>query len=270
MVANTTTCKTALSQPAIFKTDPTSDGRSPHPTAAGRTSRCVSVPFATVPTFTERPQLWQELLEKLGKAHRTGLAHATAVIGLGGTGKTQLVLRYIEEHEKDYDTILWIDVRSEETARSSYERCCRALGLPVEALLGDVLLQDQPSVQVTLSWLRGRGEDKRWLVVLDNADDLSWDVSAIVPKGKAGTVIVTSEDAQASRLLGGRTPTVKVDAMEPEEAVRLVSNYFEEPLWPEDGCLALVEEITECLDRLALAIDLAGARVQVDVENGDD
>jgi len=32
----------------------------------------------------------------------------------------------------------------------------------------------------------------------------------------------------------------------------------------------LVEEITECLDRLALAIDLAGARVQVDVENGDD
>ena len=192
------------------------------------------------------------------------------MVGLGGTGKTQLVLRYIEEHEEEYNSVLWIDVRSKGTTRSSYERCCRELGLPVEAALSGGLLQDEPSVQVTLSWLRGRGEDKRWLVVLDNADDLSWDVSAIVPKGKAGTVIVTSQDAQASRLLGGRTPTVKVDAMEPEEAVRLVSNYFEEPLWPEDGCLALVEEITECLDRLALAMDLAGARVQVDVENGDD
>ena len=138
MVANTTTCKTALSQPATFKTDPTSDGRSPHPTAAGRTSRCVSVPFATVPTFTRRPHLSKELDEKLGKAHGTGLAHAVAVIGLGGTGKTQLVLRYIEEHEEDYDTVFWIDVRSEETARSSYERCCRELGLPIESATGDV------------------------------------------------------------------------------------------------------------------------------------
>ena len=268
--ANTTTCKTALSQPAISKTDPTSNGRSPHLAVAGRPSRCVSVPFATVPTFTERPQLWQELLEKLGKAHGTGLAHAVAVIGLGGTGKTQLVLRYIEEHEKDYTTVLWIDVRSEETARSSYERCCRELGLPVEDAAGDGPLQDVPAVQAVLSWLRGRGEDKRWLAVVDNADDLTWDLSGIAPKGKAGTVIVTSQDAQAARLLGGRTSTVKVDAMEPEEAVRLVLNYFDGSVRPENGCRILVEEITECLDRLALAIDLAGARVQVDVENGDD
>jgi len=105
---------------------------------------------------------------------------------------------------------------------------------------------------------------------MDNADDLSWDVSGIVPKGKAGTVIVTSQDAQASRLLDGRTPTVKVDAMESEEAVRLMSNYCDEPVRRGNGCRALVEEITECLDRLALAIDLAGARVHVDVENGDD
>jgi tetratricopeptide (TPR) repeat protein len=270
MVANTTTCKTALSQPAIFKTDPTSDGRSPHPTAAGRTSRCVSVPFATVPTFTERPKLWQELLQKLGKAHGTGLAHTVAVTGLGGTGKTQLVLRYIEKHEKDYDTVFWIDVRSEETVRSSYERCCRTAGLPVDAATSDVPLQDIPAVQAVLSWLRSKGEDKRWLAIVDNADDLSWDVGGIVPKGKAGTVIVTSQDAQAARLLGGRTPTVKVDAMEPEEAVHLMLNYFDRSVRPENNCWILVEEITECLDRLAFAMDLAGARVQVDVENGHD
>jgi tetratricopeptide (TPR) repeat protein len=270
MVANTITCKTALSQSAIFKTDPTSDGRSPHPTAAGRTSRCVSVPFATVPTFTERPQLWQELLEKLEKAHGTGLAHTVAVTGLGGTGKTQLVLRYIEEHEEDYDAVLWIDVRSEETARSSYERCCRTAGLPIEAATGDVPLQGVPAVQAVLSWLRSKGEDKRWLAVVDNADDLSWDVSSVIPKGEAGTVIVTSQDAQVARLLGGRTPTVKVDAMEPEEAVCLVLNYFEDFVCHGDACFVLAEEITECLDRLALAIDLAGARIQVDVENGDD
>ncbi|GAB7328585.1 hypothetical protein MBLNU13_g00533t1 [Cladosporium sp. NU13] len=245
--------------------------RSPHPTTAARPSRYVSVPFATVPTYTERPHLTEELEAKLRQRHGgAGLAYAVAVIGLGGTGKTQLVLHYIEEHEEEWDTILWIDVRSEETARSSYERCCHKLGLRAEAALNEGPLQDVPLVQMVLSWLRDRSEDKRWLVVVDNADNLSWDVSGVVPKGKAGTVIVTSQDALASRLLGGRTPTVKVDVMEPEEAVRLVSNYFDEPLSRENGCLALVEEITECLDRLALAMDLAGARVWADVENGDD
>jgi tetratricopeptide (TPR) repeat protein len=229
------------------------------------------VPFETVSTYTERPHLSEELGVKLRKRHGgAGLAYAAAVTGLGGTGKTQLVLRYIEEHEKDYDTVLWIDVRSEKTARSSYERCCRTAGLPIEAATGDVPLQDTSAVQAVLSWLRSKGEDKRWLAIVDNADDLSWDVGSIVPKGKAGTVVLTSQDAQAARLLGGRTPTVKVDAMEPEEAVCLVLNYFEDFVCHGDACFVLAEEITECLDRLALAIDLAGARVQVDVENGDD
>jgi hypothetical protein len=120
------------------------------------------------------------------------------VTDLGGTGKTQLVLRYIEEHEREYDAVLWIDVWSEETARSSYERCRLALGLPVEAPLSDGPLQDVPSVQALLSWRRGRDEDNRWLAVVDNADGLSWEVSGVVRKGKAGTVIVTSEDAQVT------------------------------------------------------------------------
>ena len=34
------------------------------------------------------------------------LVHALALVGLGGTVKTQLVLRYIEQHRKRYDTIL--------------------------------------------------------------------------------------------------------------------------------------------------------------------
>jgi tetratricopeptide (TPR) repeat protein len=241
------------------------------PTDATRPSRYVCVPFTTVPTYTERPHLSEELGHKLRRLHGGDRpVQGVAVVGLGGTGKTQLVLRYIEEHEGDYDTVLWIDVRSKETVRSSYERCCRSAGLPIEAATGDVPLQDTPAVQAVLSWLRSKGEDKRWLAVVDNADDMSWDVGGIVPKGRAGTVIVTSQDAQAARLLGGRTPTVKVDAMEPEEAVRLILNYFDRSVHLENDCRVLVEEITECLDRLALAIDLAGARVQADFENGDD
>lgn len=255
---------------AIFKTDPTSNEPSPKPGGAARPSRCVSVPFATVPTYTERHHLSEELSTKLEKPpSEIRPTHAVVVTGLGGTGKTQLVLRYIEEHEEDFDTVLWIDVRSEEAARSAYERCCRALGLAVKAPASDRPLQDVPAVQDVLSWLRCRGEDKRWLAVVDNADDLSWGVSDIVPKGKAGAVIVTSQDAQASRLLGGHTPTVKVDAMEKEEAFRLMLKYFDEPIAEGDGCLDMIEEIIINLDRLALGIDLAGSRIRADVDQGD-
>jgi GTPase SAR1 family protein len=132
------------------------------------------VPFATVPTYTERPHLIEELRVKLERRHGgAGLAYAAAVTGPGGTGKTQLVLRYIEEHKDEHDTILWLDVRSAETTRSSYERCCRTLGLPFEAPVSDGALQVMPAVQAVLTWLRSRGEDKRWLAVVDNADDLS-------------------------------------------------------------------------------------------------
>ena len=180
-------------------------------------------------TYTDRPDLSKELDEKLAWQPGTGNARTIALIGLGGTGKSQLALRFIERHEAEYDTILWIDVRDEETARSSFARCCRALGLPVERRrsLGlqaepsfeEEPLQDVPHVQAVLDSLRARAEHEKWLAVIDNADDLSWDVSNIIPRGKAGTVMVTSQDARASRLLGGRTPTVKVDAMHPEEAV---------------------------------------------------
>jgi hypothetical protein len=119
------------------------------------------------------------------------------VTGLGGTGKTQLVLRYVERHEKEYDTILWLDVRSAETARASYERCCRMLGLPVEAPISDGALQDMPVVQAVLSWLRSKDENKRWLAVVNNADDLLWDMSGVVPQGKAGTVIVSLKSSSS-------------------------------------------------------------------------
>jgi tetratricopeptide (TPR) repeat protein len=228
------------------------------------------VPLATVSTYADRPELSKELEEKLSKTQGTGLAHAAAVVGLGGTGKTQLVLHHIEEHEAEYDAILWIDVRTEETARSSFERCCRVIGLPVEASADNKSLQDVPCVQAVLTWLRTRTDRKKWLTILDNADQVSWE-SSIVPQGRAGTVIVTSQDDRASRkLLGGHTPTVEVDAMTSEEAVCLVANHFDEPVCRGSDCWDLIVEITACLDRLALPMDLAGARISADAKYGRD
>nr|POE53442.1 nephrocystin-3 [Quercus suber] len=234
-------------------------------------SRCVSVPFTTVSTYTEREHLSNELKQKLGRPYNGHmLAHAVALTGLGGTGKTQLVLRYLEKHEHEYDTILWLDARSLETVRSSFERCRHALGLS-ENGASQAMLQDTPTVQAVLQWLRGRLPEQKWLVVVDNVDDLSWNVSSIIPHGRAGSVIVTSQDSQASRLLGGKSEIVRAEIMTIKEAVTLLRDTigeFEEADESSD-CAMLLEQIVSDLDGLPLAIDLAGARINAEVIDGE-
>lgn len=229
------------------------------------------MPVAAVPTYTDRPRLSDELSGHLKRLQgEAGVAHAVAVVGIGGAGKSQLVLHYIETHEEEYDTIFWIDVRSKETARSSYERCCRALHLPSVSTAGDVALEDSPSVQAVLLDLRNRSEGNRWLVVVDNADDLSWDVSSVVPRGREGSVIVTSQDANARQLLGGCMGVADVDVMELGEALALMTRFFGESMYLEDAHRQLMEDIVKCLDRLPLAIDLASARIQDDAQREND
>ena len=189
--------------------------------------------------------------------------------GLGGSGKTQLVLHYLQEHEDKYNAILWIDARNEETARSSFVRCCRALGSGGRRATDRGRLHDAEAVQSTLQWLRGRGPKQEWLVVLDNVDDLSWEMKSIVPQGQVGSVIVTSQDTQATRLLGGGSGVVRVDVMETEVAVSLLqATIAAETNDEEDQVERLSRELVKLLDNLPLGIELARARIAADMDDG--
>ena len=229
-----------------------------------------SIPSATVSTYTERQELSEDLVQKLSKPNASNrLAHAVTVTGLAGTGKTQLVLNYVEMHGETYDTVLWLDARSEETLRSSFERCCYALDLSTKPSPGQTLLRDTPSVQAMLDWLRGRLPEQKWLVVVDNADDLSLELSSIIPSGKAGSLIVTSTDSYATELLGPGSQTVKVDAMETSEAVALLLKVVTENSEEEKAKLApLAKEMVTLLDMVALAVDLAVAYIRVEIAGG--
>lgn len=65
---------------------------------ATSSSRCISIPLLTACANEKRPSLSKELQESLGRVpDHVGWAHAVAVTGPEGTGKSQLVLRFIEE-----------------------------------------------------------------------------------------------------------------------------------------------------------------------------
>lgn len=86
-----------------------------------------------VQTFIQRDQVWEELEEKLQiRYDKASVLYAVTLHGLGGAGKSQLALKYAESNTDRYNPILWIDITSEQTVRSSFIRCAINLGLPDE------------------------------------------------------------------------------------------------------------------------------------------
>jgi hypothetical protein len=242
-----------------------SNGNQDRPSVPQRGYERYSVPIPIVATYTERDSLSRKLVRRLQRPFRgTELAHGVAVIGLGGTGKTQLVLRYIEKHKAAYDAVFWIDAQNEGTARSSFEHCCQQLNLPIQGHTDKKALHDSPFVHMFFHWLACRGKAQEWLVVVDGADDLTWAIRALIPKGRMGTVIVTSHDRDASTLLSEKSEIINVDAMTSIESWKLLRNVIDSQ-WSyviskdTDDLLATT---AEHLDKLPLAIDLVGRRIR--------
>ncbi|KAJ5503479.1 hypothetical protein N7463_006353 [Penicillium fimorum] len=203
--------------------------------------RHYSVLHMTVQAFTHRDKLWKELEEKLQIRHNNAsVPFAVTLYGLGGAGKSQLVLKYAETNAYRYNPILWIDATSDETVRSSFRRCAAEIGLADEPKNQQcATLVDDCIIQGVLRWLRDRTEaDEEWLVIVDNADDVTWGIKKIIPKGTRERIVITSRDDQSQKLVDRGCEQVRVDTV-------------------QEGCNAVAKK----LGYLPLAIDLAGAYI---------
>jgi tetratricopeptide (TPR) repeat protein len=236
------------------------------PIAAKKQPRLYSVPVTTVKTYTERQILSAAVTEGLRVRHeKASIPYALAIYGLGGTGKTQLALKYVEDRKDEYNPILWIDAKDKESVLLSYELCALELQLQISSKEShSTSLAYSPTVQAVRRWLENRkGTDDAWLVVVDNADDLSWGIKEVLPKGVQGSVIITSQDNQARTLVDGGCEAVCVDTMEPLEASTLLLRHLElDYAAASDDVKRDCDRVSEQLGHLALALDLAGAYIQ--------
>lgn len=231
-----------------------------------------SVPLRIASSYVDRSELSLKFEEKLHeRENETDSPSGLLIHGLGGAGKTQLALRYVEKHRNSYDPVLWVDAKDPEAVRSSFVRCADEMHLiPVDSThkTGTDLADFRP-IQIVNRWLEARkSPNKRFLVVFDNADDLLTELKTLVPQAGRGSVIITSQDSLASKPFT-KYEKLRVDIMESLEARAVLLQHLRResnsiPSYVQTLC----DNIARKLGYLALAVDLAGAYIEYEIALG--
>ena len=143
--------------------------------------------------------------------------------GLGGAGKSQLVLHYVEPTGTRYSGIFWIDAASIDSIGRDFEHL-HGLMYPNEKGKGPKYPTLDNLLREICDWFTRRAE--RFLLVFDGADNIdnptdpsNVDLRKVVPNHISVDVIVTTRRSGAQ---GFGSFSLEVSEMEEEEALQLL------------------------------------------------
>lgn len=214
-----------------------------------------NVPFLRNMLFTGRDDLLDRLAANLRTGQPAALSQTQAISGLGGIGKTQAAIEYAYRHRQDYQAVLWARAENREAVISAYVAIAELLDLPEK----DVQ-EHQLVVNAVKAWMK---KHTQWLLILDNADDLTI-IPEFLPPTCGGHILLTTR-AQAMGRLAQR---IEVATLSPEvgalfllrRAALLTPDASLDQVGPRDREIAVY--ITSELDGLPLALDQAGAYIE--------
>jgi tetratricopeptide (TPR) repeat protein len=206
------------------------------------------VPHPRNAFFTGREQTLSRLVQAFQACRQVGLS------GLGGLGKTQTAVEYAYRHREAYQAILWASAETVEALTSSLGVLCHVLRLRERTAADQGL-----AVAAVTRWLSHSSD---WLLILDNAEDLSI-LRPFIPSDPQGWVLVTTR-ARAT----GTIEPLDMEKMAPEEGALFLlrrarclardASLDHASAVDHQAALAIVEK----LDGLPLAIDQAGAYIE--------
>ncbi|SCO84731.1 uncharacterized protein FRV6_08858 [Fusarium oxysporum] len=244
---------------------------APHPPARAEVVRVI--PYPRNEDLVHRRDL-SDRLDKL--LPQTSGSRSAALWGLGGSGKTQIALDYAYRRcDADNECcVFWVHADSEATFLADYKTIGKKLG-------ADERLDGTDLLDAVRNEIEARS---KWLMILDNTDDLrlfgvgqqpkggetnenvGQNLHKYVPCTSQGTVLWTSRDAHITGTLVGPCRGIKVQSMAMDEATALLARVRDElSTLKEAGVNALLQEL-QCLP---LAISQAGAymrRMSITVE----
>jgi hypothetical protein len=185
-----------------------------------------------------------------------------SIVGLGGTGKTQVALQFayeVKEAQPEW-SIFWVPAVSMESFEQACAEIVQALRIPQR---GTEEADPKELVKQYLSSSRAR----RWLLVVDNADDpdilfgsvRSECIMDYLPESEGGVTVYTTRTPEVAELTPG--DVIELGAMDWQDAKHfLIKSLVRKDLLRDDVVTAkLLDELLDELTCLPLAIAQAAA-----------
>jgi tetratricopeptide (TPR) repeat protein/transcriptional regulator with XRE-family HTH domain len=220
------------------------------------TSQVWHIPHSRNLLFTGREDLLLQIRAAVTTTSQPiAVSQPQAISGLGGIGKTQLVIEYAYRYRALYDVILWIRADSPDLLVSDFLLAAELLRLPE---------RQEPDQRVVINAVkRWFSTHERWLLILDNADQVE-EVSSFFPSTDKGHILLTTR----THAIGTAAQRIVVGKMTREESclfllrrARIVEGnvglaQIREPIRLQ--ALSIIDEV----DGLPLALDQAGAYIE--------
>ena len=201
--------------------------------------RVWNVPHFRNQSFAGRADKLSELHHRLASSQPG--ANVQVVTGLGGMGKTQLVVEYLYQYAADYDIAWWIHAEEPATLASDFADLATELDLPEQAL------NEQPEiVDAVKKYLR---QHERWALVFDGAPVHEQVSDYLIPGGR-GHILITSINE-----LWGQIQAVQLGPLSLDEAASFLIERTGQP--NHQAASAIASE----MDGLPLALEQAASYV---------
>ena len=178
------------------------------------------------------------------------LRHSCLLWGTGGTGKTQICLKFIEEISDRLSHVFWVDASSEESIIMSLRGISSISAIQASCLDG--------SIESVLQWMSSIQEE--WLIVFDNADISPVHmVEKFIPPGNGGNILITSQNQSMGRVVPFEN-IIEINEMEEADAITLLLKAGH--LDASAGHIEVAKNIVTELGCMPVAVDQADAYIK--------
>ncbi len=232
------------------------DGLSPVVKLRQDESPIQNLPYESIGgLFKGRGESLKKLVKQLGGGKVTAITQTHAIHGLGGIGKTRMVVEFGWRllGEGKVKAVLFVVADNLLNLTLNMAKLAR----PGLLKMDERKLKDQLAVvEAVVAHLAGRDD---YLVIFDNVDDeeARKRISEIVPRLCRGRVIITS---RMSEWRGG-VKALAIDKLSEEEAVSYLLEKTQESRAAAEDDEKIVQRLAEKLDGLPIALEQAAAYI---------
>ncbi|KAJ7211648.1 hypothetical protein GGX14DRAFT_542759 [Mycena pura] len=201
--------------------------------------------FTNCPPASRMFQGRQNILDNMQhffSQHDLGKQRIYVLYGLGGGGKTQTALKFIERSHSQFSSTCLIDTSTKETIDTAFK------DVAVKQKIGD-------TAKDAIQWFTAQKDE--WLIVFDNADEPNIDLNKFFPPCKHGNIIITTRNPGLCVYAGANTHVNNME--EADAAILLLKTAALDDISRNRETATTIVKKTKELEYLPLAIIQAGA-----------